>query len=44
MGRKQAAIYSADTWHLDDGVSTDGSGRPLHHKGLSIQLRGSADS
>ena len=29
MGKKRAAIYSADTWHVDDGVATDGSGRPL---------------
>ncbi len=28
MGEKRAAIYSADTWHVDDGVATDGSGRP----------------
>ncbi len=27
MGEKRA-IYSADTWHVDDGVGTDGSGRP----------------
>jgi transposase len=26
---KPAAIYKADTWHVDDGVATDGSGRPL---------------
>ena len=25
------AIVRADTWHVDDGVSTDGSGRPPHH-------------
>ena len=31
MGTKRAAIYTADTWHVDDGVSTDGSGRPPHH-------------
>jgi transposase len=31
MGTKRAAIYKADTWHVDDGVSTDGSGRPPHH-------------
>jgi hypothetical protein len=31
MGKQQAAIYKADTWHVDDGVSTDGSGRPLHY-------------
>jgi len=29
MGTKRAAIYTADTWHVDDGVATDGSGRPL---------------
>ena len=28
MEKKRAAIYSADTWHVDDGVATDGSGRP----------------
>lgn len=28
---KRAAIYKADTWHVDDGVSSVGSGRPLHH-------------
>jgi transposase-like protein len=28
---KRAAIYTADTWHVDDGVSTDGTGRPPHH-------------
>ena len=31
MGKQRAAIYKADTWHVDDGVSTDGSGLPLHH-------------
>ncbi len=31
MGTKRAAIYKADTWHVDDGVSTDGSGGPPHH-------------
>ena len=25
---KKRAIYDADTWHVDDGVATDGSGRP----------------
>ena len=25
------AIYGADTWHVDDGTASDGSGRPLHH-------------
>jgi transposase len=29
MGSRTAAIYKADTWHVDDGVATDGSGRPL---------------
>src|SRR5688500_3310822 len=24
-----AAIYKADTWHVDDGVASDGTGRPL---------------
>ena len=27
MGDKRA-IYSADTWHVDDGVGTDGKGPP----------------
>ena len=27
MGDEPAAIYSADTWHVDDDVATDGSGR-----------------
>lgn len=31
MGKNQRAIYSADTWHVDDGTASDGSGRPLHH-------------
>lgn len=31
MGSKRAAIYQADTWHIDDGVATDGSGRPLRN-------------
>lgn len=25
---KRRAIYDADGWHVDDGVATDGSGRP----------------
>jgi transposase-like protein len=29
---KRAAIYRADTWHVDDGVASDGSGRPNYHK------------
>ena len=29
MGSKQRSIYKADTWHVDDGVASDGSGRPL---------------
>ncbi len=31
MSKPPAAIYKADTWHVDDGVSTDGSGLQLHH-------------
>jgi transposase-like protein len=31
MTSKTAAIYKADTWHIDDGVATDGSGRPLRN-------------
>jgi transposase len=29
MAGKQRTIYKADTWHVDDGVASDGSGRPL---------------
>jgi transposase len=29
MGKARAAIYKADNWHVDDGVASDGSGRPL---------------
>ena len=25
---KKRTIYDADTWHVDDGVATDGTGRP----------------
>jgi transposase len=25
---EKRAIYDADTWHVDDGVATDGTGRP----------------
>jgi len=28
---KRRPIYKADTWHVDDGTASDGSGRPLHH-------------
>jgi|SRR5579859_1527780 len=28
---RRAAIYTADTWHVDDGVASDGSGRPLRN-------------
>jgi transposase-like protein len=31
MGRKQRAIYSADTWHVENGTASDGCGRALHH-------------
>lgn len=31
MGNRRAAIYRADTWHIDDGVASDGSGRPLRN-------------
>jgi transposase-like protein len=31
MGRKQRAIYSADTWHVEEGTASDGSGRAPHH-------------
>src|SRR5688572_24670220 len=30
MGKNQRAIYSADTWHVDDGTGSDGSPRPHH--------------
>jgi transposase len=25
------AVYRANTWHIDDGTATDGSGHPPHH-------------
>jgi len=28
MGKAQRAIYSADTWHVDDGTGTDGGPPP----------------
>jgi len=28
MASKRAAIYTADNWHVEDDVATDGSGRP----------------
>jgi transposase len=31
MASKSAAIYKADNWHVDDGVASDGSGRPLRN-------------
>ena len=31
MGSKRAAIYDAEKWHVDDGVASDGSGRPLRN-------------
>src|SRR3984957_387489 len=30
MGKAQRAIYSADTWHVDDDVGTDGG--PKYHQ------------
>jgi transposase-like protein len=30
MGKNQRAIYSADTWHVDDGTGSDGG--PRYHK------------
>jgi transposase-like protein len=27
--KSRATIYKADTWHVSDGVASDGSGRPL---------------
>jgi transposase-like protein len=30
MGKNQRAIYSADTWHVDDGTASDGGER--YHK------------
>ena len=32
--QKRRAIYRADDWHVDDGVASDGSGRPLRGKGI----------
>ena len=32
MATRRAAIYRADTWHVDDGVASDGSGRPAYHR------------
>jgi transposase-like protein len=29
---KRAAIYRADTWHVEDGTASDGTGRPNYHK------------
>jgi len=29
---ERRAIYGADTWHVDDGVASDGSGRPNYHR------------
>jgi len=26
---RRATIYTADTWHVEDGVASDGTGRPL---------------
>jgi len=34
MASKTAAIYKADNWHVDDGVASDGSGRPLRGGGV----------
>ena len=34
MGKRTAAIYKADNWHVDDGVASDGSGRPLRAGGV----------
>jgi transposase-like protein len=31
MDNKQRSIYKAGNWHVDDGVSSDGSGRPLRN-------------
>lgn len=30
MGKNQRAIYSADTWHVDDGTGSDGG--PRYHR------------
>src|SRR5437763_17119614 len=30
MGKNQRAIYSTDTWHIDDGTGSDGGAR--YHK------------
>lgn len=31
MGKAQRSIYGADTWHVEDGTASDGSGRPNYH-------------
>ena len=31
MGTNPAVIKKAGTWHVDDGVASDGSGRPLRN-------------
>ena len=32
--QQRRAIYKADDWHVDDGVASDGSGRPLRSRGI----------
>lgn len=36
MGKNRRAIYSADTWHVDDGTGTDGGER--YHKSPVLEL------
>jgi hypothetical protein len=36
MGKNRRAIYSADTWHVDDGTGTDGGER--YHKYPVLEL------
>ena len=35
---KRAAIYEADDWHVDDGVASDGSGRPPYRHPVRRQF------
>ncbi len=34
MGKNQRAIYSADTWHVDDGTASDGGGQAPRHRSV----------
>ncbi len=42
MGQRQRAIYKADTWHVDDGVGTDGgppSNKPFVRRSFSPEYK-----